>query len=443
MPALQTVSVEIRPGAGPLRPAKTRPSRFELALLFCVLILFSEGVLPRLVAAEETAEGSPILRLVWLPIYAMALVGLFWQARQTMSALMRQPFLVALMGLGGLSFLWSIDPALSQRRGLAIVMTIIAGVAIAVRYDWRTLLRMLGLVWLTVAVLSSLTALLNPSFGVMDAIHVGAWKGLYYEKNQLGGHMARAAFLFTFLAVMDRPWRRLWIVALGLAVLLVLATTSKTSLLGLLLGQAVIAIAWVMKRGRIFGLSTVWIGALVGGLFLGTLIFSPDVIFAVLGRDPSLTGRTDIWAVLLDKINDRPWLGYGYGAFWTLESEPAYWVREVLDWEAPTAHNGWLEVAIALGLVGLACLVLDFLMTLARAVWVSIGSWTGVFALGVCAQFILFSLSESISMQQNAMTWLTYVMVATKLAVAPKGSTPLRPLKVRRPLRSLSADGPV
>lgn len=45
----------------------------ELVLLFAILIMFSEGLLPRLFAAEESAEGSSILRLMWLPVYAMTL----------------------------------------------------------------------------------------------------------------------------------------------------------------------------------------------------------------------------------------------------------------------------------------------------------------------------------------------------------------------------------
>lgn len=388
----------------------------ELSVLFIALILFSGGVLPRLVASEQTAEGSPILRLVWLPIYALTLAAMIWRAGGVIRTAMRLPFLIALMGLALISFLWSIDPALSQRRGVAIFMTCAAGLFIGAHYDWNTLLRLFGLTWLTVAALSFLTALLVPSFGVMDEIHVGAWKGLYYEKNQLGGNMARSALLFGFLALMDKPWRKLWVGALLLAIALVIASTSKTSLLGLVLGLGTLAIAAWMKRSLITGLATLWAGALIAGAFAALLVFAPELVFGALGRDPSLTGRTEIWTALTQSISERPWFGYGYGSFWAADSEPAYWVRDVLQWDAPTAHNGWLDVALSVGLVGLALLILDFLMTLWRAVRLSIKAWTGVFALGVCAQFLLFSFSESISLQQNDLIWITYVAIAAKLA---------------------------
>ncbi len=430
MPGSQTVSVAeaVYPGrAG----TGARPGWLELGLLLIVLLLFSEGVLPRLIASEQADEGSPLLRLLWLPVYALVLAGLVWKFRAVASALMRMPFMAALIVLSALSFLWSIDPGLSQRRGIAVVFTTLAGILIGTRYDWQTLLRVLGLSWVLVATLSCLTGLLNPGFGVMSEIHVGAWTGLYYEKNQLGGHMARAAFLCGFLLVMDRRWRKVWAFGALISALMVVLSTSMTALLGLILGFAILALGAWMRRGIVTGLMTVWLCVVIGGGLALAMLLVPELIFAALGRDPTLTGRTDIWAALVGKIGERPVLGYGYGAFWAVDSEPAYWVREVLEWDAPTAHNGWLEVAIGLGLVGLACLVLDFLMTIGRALRLALTSWLGIFALGVCAQFLLFSLSESISLQQNALTWLTYVAVAAKLAARPqvRGHQPGRSLR--------------
>ncbi|WOR14753.1 O-antigen ligase [Hyphomonas sp. FCG-A18] len=433
MHASQTVS--------PAKDTATKSySRIELALLFIILIMFSEGLLPRLFAAEESAEGSPILRMMWLPVYALTLGVMIWQWKAMLRTLLRMPFMIALMGLAAVSFLWSIDPALSQRRGIAIVMSTLAGLWIGTHYDWRTLLRTLGLVWITVAVAGALTAIANPGFGVMHEVHVGAWKGLYYEKNQLGGHMARACFLCAFLFLMDKPMRRVWGFGVAICLMMVLMSTSKTSLLGVLLGFGILIAALMMKRGKITGLSLTWLGTIVIGSLTCLLIFAPEAIFNLLGRDASLTGRTDIWAELAQDISERPLLGYGYGAFWMLDSEPAYWLREVLEWDAPTAHNSWLEVAIALGLTGLAFLLLDFAITIWRALRTAVDTWTGVFALGVCAQFALFSISESIALQQNSLIWLTYVIVAAKLANTPKGLLQIQPIKLRRPLRRLASD---
>ncbi len=413
---------------------------FELGLLFILLILFSEGFLPRLISSNANADGSALLRLLWLPVYAIVLGAMVWKLRDISRTALRMPFMLALLAITAVSFLWSIDSGLTQRRSLAVIMTTAAGLFMGTRYRWQTMLRLFGAVWLSLAVASFLASLLAPGFGLMQEVHVGAWKGFYYEKNQLGGHMARASLLFAFLCLMDKQYRGVWTFALLLSVFLILMTTSKTSLLGMLLGFGVLLIGAWMKKGVRIALLTTWLGVILGGVFLGLLVFAPELVFGLLGRDPSLTGRTDIWATLMDFISKKPLFGYGYGAFWAPGSGPGEWVRDVLEWDAPTAHNGWLEVAVALGLIGLGFLVLDFLMTLVRAVRSSIDTWTGLFALGVCLQFLLFSASESISLQQNSITWLTYSAIAAKLANRPRNMLAITPIRQRQPLRTLPRD---
>ncbi|MEO1660805.1 MAG: O-antigen ligase [Pseudomonadota bacterium] len=430
MPGLPSVSAP-SPAA---KSAETPVSPAEFTLLIAILLVFSEGILPRLLSNDATSDGSPILRYLWLPIYAVTAAGIIWKIRDIMRVCLRLPFLMALLGVCALSFVWSIEPSLSMRRGIAIVMTTAAGLFLGTRYSWKTMLRALALVWIIICVTSFLSALLVPSFGRMQEIHVGAWQGFYFEKNQLGGHMARAAVFGAFLMIMDRPYRWAWATLLAMSVLLVLLSTSKSSLLGLILGLGVIAAGVLMKRGIRTGLVTLWLGVIGAALFAVVMIFAPSVVFELLGRDATLTGRTDIWYVLADYIGQRPLLGYGYGAFWSEFSEPGNWVRETLQWDAPTAHNGWLEVAVALGFVGLGFLMFDFFATVTRAVLASVNTWTGLFALAFIAQFFLFSLSESASLQQNSIVWLVYVALAAKLTMRPKGLVQVTPVRAVSPV---------
>ncbi|MEL7109514.1 MAG: O-antigen ligase [Pseudomonadota bacterium] len=416
--------------------------RAEFVLLVLILLVFSEGLLPRLLSSEDSVDGSPLLRFLWLPIYAMALAGALWKVRDIAAVCIRLPFLMGLLAVCALSFLWSIDPALSMRRSFAILMTTLAGLYIGTRYNWQTLLRGLAVAWLVVALISFVVAIAIPSFGRMQEVHVGAWQGLYFEKNQLGGHMARAAIFAGILAIMDRRFRWPWICMLVLSIALVLLSTSKSSLLGLLVGLGILGVGAWMKQGLQVGLLTIWVGVIVAGAALAVGLLAPEIVFQLLGRDATLTGRTDIWIVLSDYIDQRPLLGYGYGAFWAPESDPGNWVREALQWDAPTAHNGWLEVTLALGFVGGAFLLLDFLMTIWRASLASIGTWTGIFALAFCAQFFLFSMSESASLQQNSIVWLIYVAIAAKLTTRPKGIIAVKPVQpLSRALATMNARG--
>lgn len=118
-----------------------------------------------------------------------------------------------------------------------------------------------------------------------------------------------------------------------------------------------------------------------------------------------------------------------------------------MHWEAPTAHNGWLEVLLAIGFVGLGLFLLNFFVVVVRSVISSAYGWGGIFAVGFLVQFLLFSLTESVVLQQNAIVWLSYIVVAGRLAmdayvrstahVRPAGpSLGRRPPKPRRTIEA-------
>jgi len=421
----------------------------ESAVVVLLLLMFSEGLLAQLLATEAEPDGSPFMRMLWMPVYAVILCLCLAQIKPMLQIAVRSPLLVAVSLLAAVSFLWSIDPGLSQRRGIAISCTTIFGVWLAARYEWRDLLKLLAAAWLILAVASVIAGAVFPAFGVMDEIHVGAWKGIWWEKNTLGGHMARASFLFAFLLLMDEQRRKVWAFGLVLATALVLLSTSKTALLGMLLGFGVLAAAAIMRRGRVTSIAAVWIGVSLSASLAMALVLAPEAMFGIIGKDPSLTGRTDIWAALIDAIEKRPWLGHGYGAFWPIESEPAYWVREAVEWDAPTAHNGWFETALSIGVIGAGLFVMSFALSTGRAVLRMLSSWTGVFAVGFIAQYLLFSLSESIILQQNAIVWVMYVAVAARLALEASkdagrqrlAKRPKSRIGDRRPVKISSAAG--
>ena len=76
-----------------------------------------------------------------------------------------------------------------------------------------------------------------------------------------------------------------------------------------------------------------------------------------VGRDPTLTDRTQIWASLLPVAMQRPILGRGVGGFWTTRTITEFIIRE--------GHSGYLDVLLNLGFVGIL-LVSSFLLSSCR-----------------------------------------------------------------------------
>lgn len=88
-------------------------------------------------------------------------------------------------------------------------------------------------------------------------------------------------------------------------------------------------------------------------------------ILAAMDKDPTMTQRTIIWAETLPSIAKHPFLGYGYSAFWNgLNGESMHAVL-VTGWMEGQVQDGYLDVLLQLGLLGLIPLVALFL----RALW--------------------------------------------------------------------------
>jgi exopolysaccharide production protein ExoQ len=413
--------------------SQSRITRLEFALAGLTLFMFAEAFLPRLLApgpADVTGEApeSTLLRYLWLPFYGLVAIGLFLSIDQAWRAALRAPWLILLALVAMASAIWSIDPELSFRRGVALLATTMLGVYLAARFDWLSALRLLGAVWFLLMAASLIAGLVAPGFARMSEVHVGAWMGGWSEKNALGGHAARASFLLVFLAWRDPVYRRWWIGGVLLALALVIFSRSATALLGAGLGLGILFAAWWMLKGKRWSLVLVWSGVTILGLVVLAYITMPEVVLGLLGKDETLTGRTDIWASLGEAIDKRPVLGYGYMAFWGLDSEPRYWLGRAVDWNAPSGHNGWLDLAISLGVVGVAIYTIDLVITLLRAGRLSLSSPAGVFALGFLAQFMLFAMSESIIIAQNSILWATYAFVGAKLALGAQASQSMTPL---------------
>jgi len=398
-------------------PPKSAFEHLEQGFVVIALILFSEALFTHLFADPAAQEASRVLRLVWPPLYAIAIMGVVLCAHRVWKVVLTSPMLLILPLIAIASATWSINPDVSFRRGIAILFTTLFGIYLAARFSPREALRMFAIAWLVIGLLSFFMGAALPSMGVMHEIHVGAWRGVFVEKNTLGGHMAKAAFLFAMLAWFDPSLRKLWLFGLLLAAALVLLSTSKTSLLGLLLGLGVVGIGMFAQRGPVMTLSLVWLCVFFGVVIGAVVALAPEFAFGLIGREPTLTGRTDIWATLAQRISERPWLGYGYAAFWGLDSLPAHFVRETLEWDVPTAHNGWLETCLSIGLVGLALFAVDLLQSIVRALRRAAIDPFALYATGFILQFVLFSISESTILQQNSISWVAYVFVSVKLGL--------------------------
>ncbi len=398
--------------------------RWAFGLSVGLLAVFSQGWVPFLLGPDGDPEASGLIRAVYFPWYAAALLLVAADPRQSLRAALRAPLIWALIALAFVSTTWSIDPGVTLRRTIALLFTTLAGFAIAARYDWPELAEVMGAAYALIAIASLVVGLLLPSYGRMSDIFPGSWRGVFFDKNGLGDGMTLGFMAFIASAALVPRRRRLWLGFAGLALLLVLLSQSKTSLVSLLIGLSAFVLVLVARRSAILAVVTTFLGVVVVGLFLALIAFDADALLGLLGKDATLTGRTEIWAAILRQIHTRPWTGFGYGAVWTDESGwgPLAWIISDAKFRPHHAHNGWLETWLGLGYVGLWLWAAVFGQTLALAIAAIYRSRAAYLALPALVVYGLISLTESVTFVYNDLVWVIFTALSVRLALPVKGA---------------------
>jgi O-antigen ligase len=398
-------------------------ARWEPVAAALCLAQFSEPLFAAIAQSQGLTDPPGYARAFFLPVYAF-LAWVLWRDRaQAFAAARAVPLLLGLLAVAAISTLWSIDSGATLRRSVWLALTMAFGLYLAWRHDWKSLLNVLAGAFIVLIAGSFALGLLTPNIGRMSFEHPGAWSGLWTHKNTLGGIMALGVAICAAAAMVTPERRKLWIGCAIAAFALVLLSTSKTALIASLLGLGMIGFCMFVRRGPV-QMITVFAAAgvvLVAGA--GIVLLAPDIIVAALGRDLTLTGRTDIWEASARFVEAKPWLGYGYYAFWLPDNGPAYWVREAVAWQVASAHSSWLELALGLGRLGVVLFALQLLATLGRGVGAAMQPQAGLWAPAFLATFALYTLSESHALQANNIFWIIYIAVAARLALDARQSS--------------------
>jgi O-antigen ligase len=406
------------PLQAPARSHVTLPTILSFVGGVFILLTYSQGWEMALSGGQPEESQSALLRAIYLPAYGVGLLLMAASFGNTVRALIRQPFLIAIMVIVAASILWSWSPEQTQRRIIANYCTTLGGVVLAARWRWSALAELIAASFAILAVGCLVMALFVPSLGVMHELFPGAWRGLWTEKNAMGSNMAFAAAACAAAAVLNPSRARLWWACAALSLVLLLATTSKTSLVSLILGLGGMVFIALIRRGPASAVASSWAGLVGVGLIVSMLLFASDVFLGLLGKDATLTGRTKIWEGVRRVIEDSPVWGYGYGAVWDDESR---WgvlakITKIAGFRAHHAHNSWLEQWLGLGLVGLTGWALMFIQTMTTAVIAIYRERGAYLAVPFLIVYGLETLTESVAVTYNDMRWTIFVALAVKLA---------------------------
>lgn len=357
-------------------PARVRaPGAGERLLAIATLFLLAYSLPSSWFSRDNTdvPTGDTVVIVVFSVLFAIAVTRLVGNWKHVTRAVKREPFLIAFMIVLVASTAWSTTPDVTFRRSIALVLTAFFGYYLVVRFPLHEIIRLATFALMVGTVINFAFVFGMRKYGVTQvttqAATSGDWSGVFPHKNALGRASLLAALLFVFAArAFPRRRLRYWTFCL-LNVVLIVGANSKTALVSFVLLMVLLVLFTGLRaHATMYGGVAV---ALIGTSVLGAAFVTTNLgpISQSLGRDATLTGRTQLWGDVLHEIARKPILGFGWSGFWTgTEAGPARYVLERNLWNPPDAHNAVLELLVNVGLVGAALFVVVFLRGLFRSI---------------------------------------------------------------------------
>ena len=382
-----------------------------IALLLSTGAISSVWLLETNVSSLDTTEGDVRGQLLWTAIYIVVLflcMSIFPNIIHRLSGARWQLYLVA---LAVTSVAWSAIPDYSLRRAAALMGTTALGVYFGVRYSLIEQLKLIGWMFALSIAFSIMAVVVIPDFALMPD-YDGAFRGVFNHKNTAGTLMALALAVFFQLYLAGKR-RLLYAVLAGLAGILVILSHSATAVVIVAVFVAAAPACWALRlpRRQAFVILAAWFSALLASV--GWALVNFDEAAAVLGRNATLTGRTGLWQFAFSAVMKRPVFGYGYEGFWQIYGEDA---KAVAGWVAPHAHNGYLQLTLNLGFVGLVMFVLGYIRVFRQALRLTKQQITGAYwPLLFLSFFAIYSITLPGILERNNFLWIVFVAVSISL----------------------------
>lgn len=370
-------------------------------------------------------EGGTISQLpyVFYPWLVFVLAGRFVDFIKTKFVeslsylVIRNPCFALYCMLPLLSSMWSLVPDITLKAGLAFTGFTIFSFYVGARYEWRELSSLVRWGYTSVAIVSVLR---NPTVAREFA-------GITSHKNSLGGLMVvSTALWYLHYSQGAKTQKERWIALFFMlfSFYLVRATSSGGSLVNSLMLIMVVSSLSFLSKLKFQWAFTSIVAFTVFGIIGSVYIIDnlESIVVGGLGKDLTLTGRTEFWPQLIAAANQRPWFGYGFDGFFQQDligaQTPAYFIYTAAGFQPKTAHNGAIAILLSFGYPGLILILVSLVTNLTFAVREL--SRSPLSQAGIPIIYLVFIILNNItegSLSDIGDVWLAYVLLTVRLSI--------------------------
>jgi O-antigen ligase len=415
-------------------------------------LLLVSGLVVALMAAphagvvEDRESGTPVMQAISLGVYLPSLFFIAGRPGSALRVVARGWAYSMLLALAVASFAWSVQPDISLRRSMALLVAMLFVIHAASWFTPEQFIRQMALIFGLLLFLS-LAAAMVPGYGIHPSgVHAGRWRGVLSSKNTFGLLCGAAGFCYAVLYIKAKgvPRERLVFGSMFcLALLLCFLSNARTPLLALIAALIAIFFARLLflpsagQARMTMSLRVTLIGAAMSSVLV-LIPMATALVLSLLGRSVTLTGRGKLWEYAFNKGLDRPLLGAGYKTFWVdritydLRVFHQYWTVDGEPLQMTSnAHNGYLDAWLELGVPGLLLVLLMFSIAAYRANQCLARSKDPIFLwhVGAVTFVSVYYVTNSYILKHNELAWFIaayafYSLSAFKPRCSPAGGTP-------------------
>jgi O-antigen ligase len=387
---------------------------------------------PAVSLAQQYSEGSPIDAAVYGILTIAGALVLNFRSRQVRAFLQSNLPLLVFFSYCALSIAWSDHSFIAFKRwskslgDLVMIMVILTDpyplVAIK-RVFSRTAFVLLPLSVLFIKCYPDLGSAYSSEDMTMMYFGVTTFKNLLGMISMVFGLSSLWSFIGAYVE-RQMPHRTKHLVAHGLtiatAIWLIVTADSMTSLSCLFLAGAVMVLISQRWAARWRGCPHVFVCSAIALPLFALFINTMGTLVHTLGRNSTLTGRTSIWKAVLS-LHTNPLLGTGFESFWLGNRLEYVWNMSVKGIQE--AHNGYIELYLNLGWLGLILLGWLILTGYRNAVDAFRNNpQDGRFKLAFLTAAIIYSLTEA-GFRMLTPVWLAFLLA---IAGSPSSLAPRR-----------------
>ena len=382
---------------------------------------------PREVAFTDVdyLSGSPIDRTVLSILIVIGILILVFRKADWSQILKSNAWIFLLFVYMGISIFWSDFQDVSFKRWIRACGTLIMTLVVLTEpYPFEAISR---LIRRCAYVLLPLSIILIKYYRVYGVAYSSSgeyeyWLGVTTHKNSLGALAMIGGIYFTWSIMKTWGNKKVFIDILffSMALYLLIGSKSMTSLYVLFVGIFTLLMVRVLKINLKYMGTTIFFIVLLFFLIfqlIENLVVQDSIMGSIIessGRDTTLTGRTDLWTDLLDIASRNPIFGVGYGSFWIGDLGNDLWQK--YTWQPTEGHNGYIDVYVELGLIGLFLLI----MAIFFAYKSILGTFRFDFEYGKLRMILLVmimahNITESTICFSNHILWFIFLLVAVSV----------------------------